>query len=723
MPKYYVASIVLINLLFNSFSFSQSISKYIVVDQFGYRPTAQKVAVLRDPALGNDASESYTAGNSYAVVNTTTNAHVYTGAATIWKNGQIDSVAGDKAWWFDFTAFTTPGTYYVLDIQKNVRSYTFEIREDIYNEVLKQAFRTFFYQRSGFAKQLPYAEEGWVDGASHVKPLQDKNCRHYLSPNNAATEKDVHGGWYDAGDFNKYTSWTAGYIGEMLRMYEENPSVWTDDFNLPESGNGIPDVLDEAKWGMDHLLRLQNTNGSLIALVGVAHASPPSSGTQASKYSNVNTSATRKGAATYAYGARVFRKLGLGCYADTLEKAAIKAWNWSEANPNVVWANSGTGVGSGEQEVDDYGRLAMKLEAAMQLYALTGETKYRDAFNAEYQKINLIDWWYAFPYQHYQQEVLLYYTTLPGATASVVNTIKERYGVAMGRENNLGAFDTQKSAYMAHLDSYVWGSNNIHSMQGLMFYELTRYGILANRSADAMKAAENHIHYIHGVNPLRFCYLTNMNRFGADKSVSQIFHSWFADKSSLWDQAGVSTYGPAPGFLAGGANAGYNIDGCCPNTCGSASNNALCSNTSAQSAIGQPAMKSYADINESWPVNTWSITENSCGYQVSYIRLLSKFVKANGAANNTVYDQCTVTNTERPTYETEIRIFPNPSKDQVFIQAKGAFHYSLITPAGVLLAEGNGKDEAQMAMTFPKGIYLLKVEQGDQVNIMRIVKE
>lgn len=59
----------------------------------------------------------------------------------------------------------------------------------------------------------------------------------------------------------KYTSWTAGYVQEMMATYIQNPSVFTDDFNIPESNNGIPDILDEAKWGLDWLKRMQNSDG------------------------------------------------------------------------------------------------------------------------------------------------------------------------------------------------------------------------------------------------------------------------------------------------------------------------------------------------------------------------------------------------------------------------------------------------------------------------------
>jgi endoglucanase len=623
----------ILGLLLFSYSVNgQTISKYIVVDQFGYRPTAKKVAVIRDPAIGYDAAESYTPGATYALVNSVTTAQVFTAAPTIWQTGNIDTTAGDRAWWFDFSSVTTPGSYYVLDVSNNTRSYTFEIRDDIYNIVLKHAFRTFFYQRAGYAKQLPYADAGWVDGASHLGPLQDKNARYYLTPNDASTEKDVHGGWYDAGDFNKYTTWTAGYIGSMLIAYEETPTAWTDDFNIPESGNGIPDILDEAKWGLKHLLRLQNVDGSLISLVGMAHASPPSAGTSPSLYGNVTTASTLKAAAAYAYASKIFRKIGLPCFADSLQTAAIKAWDWAEANPSVMWNNSGTGIGAGEQEVGNYTRLMFKLEAAEHLFTITNDVKYRDFFDNNYQNAHLIQWWFVFPYEHYEQEVMLYYTSIPNATAGVVSAIQSRYLTGINAANNFGAYDSKKSSYLAHLDSYVWGSNNIHSMQGLEFYEMVKYNINPARNTDAMTAAENYIHYIHGVNPLRQCYLSNMNNYGADKSVTQFFHSWFSNGSPTWDQVGVSTYGPAPGFLVGGANASYAMDGCCPGNCGSTGNNALCTNPATLNAIGQPPMKSFADVNEVWPANSWSITENSNGYQTSYVRLLSKFVKPNGVA-------------------------------------------------------------------------------------------
>ena len=212
---------------------AQSLTNHIVIDQFGYRPNSDKIAVIRDPQTGFDSNESFNPGNTYALVNASNDQQVFSGTPVAWNASAEDTSSGDKAWWFDFSSHTNPGTYYILDTTNNVRSFEFEIREDIYNEILKQAVRTFYYQRVGFAKETPYAEPNWTDDASHMGSLQDTQCRSYDGPNDASTEKDVSGGWYDAGDYNKYTNWTSNYIYEMLLAYEESPDVWGDDYNIP----------------------------------------------------------------------------------------------------------------------------------------------------------------------------------------------------------------------------------------------------------------------------------------------------------------------------------------------------------------------------------------------------------------------------------------------------------------------------------------------------------
>lgn len=715
--KNYLLSLFLSGIVLTGFS--QSLSKYIVVDQFGYRPNDRKVAVLRDPVEGFDAAESFEPGVNYAIVNASNDQVVFSGIPEVWNSGTMDTTSGDRAWWFDFSSVTEVGSYYVLDQDKNLKSYTFDIAEDVYDEVLKHAVRTFFYQRVGYAKELPFAEEGWTDAASHIGPLQDKNCRPYNDKNNSAKEKDLSGGWYDAGDYNKYTIWTSNYVYEMLQAYQENTNAWTDDYNLPESGNGIPDIIDEAKWGMDHLLKLQNADGSVIALVDIDHASPPSAATGQSLYGGVNTSATLATAGAYAYGAKVFRELGMNNYADQLQSAAENAYAWADANPNVIWRNndgaSGTsGLGAGQQEVDDYGRLGYKLRAAAHLFEITGEEAYKTYFEGNYQEIHLMPWYYVYPYETREQGVVLYYSNLNGVSTTVRNTIRSRYAAGItNNDDNLKGYDQKKDPYMAWLSSYTWGSNLTKSNMGNLLMDAVVYETNTSRNDDLKIAAEGYIHYIHGVNPFSICYLSNMYGKGAENSVNQFYHTWFTDGSAKWDEVGVSTYGPAPGFLTGGPNPSYSLDGCCSSSCGSSQFNNMCVAADVTPPLGQPWQKSYKDFNTNWPVNSWAVTENSNGYQLGYIRLLSKFVDRSAYINST-------------TDATELNsamVYPNPFKNGFEIKNINDGQYYIYDLSGNLMESGALTESKIIGNSLNSGVYIISVQYLDKSSHIKIIKQ
>lgn len=718
---------------FNSQGQEPKTSKYIIIDQFGYLPDSKKTAVIRDPQIGFDSLETFQPGASYAVVNKETGDKVITGAPVKWQNGATDASSGDKAWWFDFSALKSAGKYYILDVDSNLRSYEFEIREDIYAEVLEQAVRTFFYQRSGFAKQATFAGAEWADGASH---LQDKNARDFLKKGDATTETNVSGGWYDAGDFNKYTNWTANYVTDFMRAFFENPGVWGDDYNIPESGNHIPDILDEAKWGIDHLLRLQRTNGSMLCVVGASHASPPSAAKGATYYGTANTSGTLNSAAAFAIASKVYRSVGMKTYADSLERSAIRAWDWAIANPNVIYNNNTgatAGLAAGNQETDDYGRFMAKMEAAEFLYEITGEQKYKAFFESNYNNVHLMQWGFAYPFETTNQEILLYYTTLPGISTSVKTNILNKYKSSMESGDNFQAISGKKDPYQAHLKDYTWGSNSTKSGQGLMYTGYVTYNVNAAKNAQALEAAEVYIHYLHGVNPFNMVYLSNMYKFGAENSVNEFYHTWFSNGSAKWDRVGKSTYGPAPGFVTGGPNPSYDWDGCCPGGCGSSSNNAACLSESIAPPKGQPKQKSYKDFNTSWPLNSWSVTENSCGYQINYIRLLAAFAPAkydcsgtlNGGATYDICGTCSGGNTGiEPVSESEKciataaddikvsapEIFPNPATDMLNIrfQSKSEYQITILNSQGqkVLECTENGNSNLNIKNLNP-GNYIV----------------
>ncbi len=603
----------------------EPISEDIVVDQFGYRPATEKIAVLRSPQTGFDKNKPYVIAAKYALVDAHSQKRVLEAAPTPWNGGATDPSSGDKASWFDFSSVTTPGDFYVLDETANVRSDVFRISEDVFRKVLDAAVRMFYYQRDGIAKEAKYAGADWVDGPAHMGAGQGPSCTLY----GGATVKDVHGGWWDAGDQNKYTNWGAQDVIILLRAFEEHTAAFRDDTNIPESGNGVPDVLDEAKWELDWLVRMQNADGSVASIVGQSSAKDPSQGgspntapstdTTPCKYGPANTSATFTTASAFAKAALVFRAAGvLASYADDLAQRAEKAWTWALANPSVVFQNGGK-LGAGEQEVDANGRAFKKVQAAGLLFELTKNATYKTAFDQGYGATNLIKSGYVDMFAVEEADTLLEYAKLPGATPAVSADILAKFKAALGDDRNLGSLAKNSDPYLGYIYTYVWGSNQTKSDQGNMFTDVVTFGVDPTKNADATRGAERYVHWLHGTNPLSLVYLSNMGALGANKSATRFYHSWFA-KGSDWDAVGVSKHPPPPGYLTGGPNPTYDWDGCCPGGCG-----VTCGSAALSPPKGQPSQKSYLDFNDSWPLDSWSVTEPSDGYQVKYIRLLSKF--------------------------------------------------------------------------------------------------
>lgn len=690
---------------------AQNLTDLIVVDQFGYRPAAKKTAVIRNPQKGFDKNQSIAPGAVYRVVNAATGATAHEGSPAAFDNGAVDEPSGDKVWWFDFSALTEPGTYYVLDVSNNLRSYTFAIADDVYNEVLKHAVRMFFYQRAGCAKEARHAGAGWADKASHVGPLQDKNCRRYDKKTDATTERDLHGGWYDAGDYNKYTAWAANYVEILLSAYRENPDVFTDDYNIPESGNGVPDILDEIKWGMDWLLRMQTGNGSLLSIVALSHAYPPSAATGQSLYGAASTTATITAVKAFALGSVVYRQAGMIDYADRLGDAALKAWTWAEANPDVFFYNSEiAGLGAGEQEIkDETARLENRCLAGIYMYELTGQESYLTIFESNYRKFPLYEWYYFFgQYWHRQQMMFLRYASAPYGKETIKEDIRSYLLQAFNKADNY-AGKVGGDAYRSFIYDYNWGSNQYKADYGLYFCLWANDEMEPAKTEAHYDAAEDYLHYIHGVNPFNRVYLTNMNSYGASASLTEIYHSWFDHYSTKWDKTGVSAYGPAPGFLAGGPNKSYKWDGCCDNNgCGSTANNQMC--LAEPIPVGEPDAKMYKDFNTSWPLNSWEITEPSNGYQAPYIRLLSKFAAPKATTGITE-------GAARP--GDPGALYPNPVRrgEKLFFGANarpGLSKVVVYTLKGeVVLAQILPDDNAGLdTATLPAGIYVVKGYRG-----------
>lgn len=589
----------------------------IHVDQFGYLPAARKVAVISDPQVGFNADESFVPGAVLQVCRAPDGTPVFTNSPVAWNGGATHSNSGDRVWWLDFSPVTHTGNYFIHDPSNGVVSFTFRIADNVYDEVLNQAARTFYYQRCGTAKSTPCAEPAWTDDTPcHL--ANDAACLLVTNPI-AGTARDLTGGWHDAGDYNKYVNFADKAVHDLLAAYEQNRDTWHDHSHIPESGNGIPDVLDEVKYELDWLLKMQLADGSVLHKVCATnwgHGSPPGADTIGRRYAPPTASATISGCGVFAHAAVVYAtrpEPALQAYAATLSNAAVTAWGWLEAHPGripSVYDNEGFAPDAAED--GPYFQEANRISAAAYLFAATGDTVYRDFFDAGYTNVNLMQWHYIYSSEVEYQDALIYYANLSNATATVAADITNAYVDAA--QKMLAHHRDGDDAYRAWIDAYYWGSNEAKSDNGNMMHSMLVYGWDPARHTAYRDAAAAYVHYLHGVNPLGLVYLSNMRRNGAEASVPEFYHQWFADGTD-WDSAETSLYGPAPGYVVGGANPNYAPD---PAYVG----------PPIEPPQNQPAQKSYRSWNADWPENSWELTENAIYCQSAYLKLLSKLTSS-----------------------------------------------------------------------------------------------
>ncbi|MEM9929287.1 MAG: glycoside hydrolase family 9 protein, partial [Bacteroidota bacterium] len=593
---------------------AQEPSAFIHLDQFGYLPNAEKVAVLADPQVGQNAALSYTPGSTFEVRDASTNFVVWTGSASIWNNGATHDVSGDKGWWVDFSSLTTPGTYYLIDTGTGERTGNFNINDGVYNSVMADAGRAFYYNRCNATKAAPYAEASWTDGVNFTNSLQDTECSYVYDRQNASLRRDLSGGWFDAGDYNKYVSFAQSAVSDLLSAYTESPQAFTDNWNIPESGNGIPDVLDEVKWEIDWLLKMVNADGSVINKMGNTNesnnnAAPPSANTGPRFYGPTCTSASIAASAMLAHAATVFGDVSAWTtYSQELvtEAESTFAYWLAARNNNALEYDCDDGtIQAGDADRSDLEQKEIALTAAIWLFSLTGDEQYNTyvkdhLFEAEYMGSN---WWG--PYKNELVTALLHFISLNGADQGTVSAIINSM-TPIVRDDWNGFYEADLYRAFMPESNYVWGSNSTLSKLGSLNRIMANYDLVPNRFETLHRKADHMIHYLHGVNPLGFVYLSAMEGRGAERGIQEIYHTWFHHGTD-WDNAETSLYGPAPGFVSGGPNKNFGRSNIAP-------------------PAGEPAMKSYKDWNTSWPEDSWEITEPAIYYQAAYIRNLAAMI-------------------------------------------------------------------------------------------------
>lgn len=589
---------------------------HLLVDQFGYRPGDPKVAVIRSPQLGYDSANKFTPGMTYEVRSTDMGQIVFSGKPVAWDRGAVEASSGDRGWWFDFSAVDTPGTYFVYDSQNRVRSATFLVASDVYRKVLRSAMRMFYYQRSGMAKQPPFADACWEDEPSYIGPGQDLAARDITDPDNPAKARNLSGGWFDAGDTNKYVTFAVQPVHQLLTAYAENPAAFTDDFGIPESGNGIPDVLDEVKWETDWLKKMQYPDGSAALKVGeIAYgsAAPPSSDHNARYYVPSCSSATIAVAGMFAHASYTFRRIpGLAMEAENLRVRAIAAWdNYQHRTDKQIHCDTGV-VHAGNADLSVDQQNAEAVVAAIYLYAITGEAEYDTYVKVNFHELRPYSDFGWSRYVPEQGEALLFYTTLPDADAGLRATILADKLRDVRASSGVYGFhgDDLYRAFIPEAQ-YHWGSNNPRAQYGNTNMDVLSLHLEDASAATYRDRALGMLHYFHGVNPFAMVYLSNMYADGATRSANEIYHTWFAH-GTRWSDALTSACGPAPGYVPGGPNAQAVQNGV---------------PASLVPPAGQPSQKSYRDWNVASPEDSWVVTEPGIYYQSAYIELLSKFVR------------------------------------------------------------------------------------------------
>lgn len=687
-----------------SLVYGQQISEFIHVDQFGYTSNAEKVAVISNPQIGYNGNQSYSPGSTLQLRNLETEAVVYNGTPTIWNNGNTNAQSGDQGWWFDFSSFNTVGSYYVYDPSTGHRSASFEINGNPYTDVINAAMKTFYYNRCNDAKVTPYAQEIWSDDDNF---LQDYQVRDAYDPNNAARERDMAGGWFDAGDYNKYVTFAHDPIHQLLSSYEENPAIYTDDWNIPESGDGIPDILNEIKWELDWMRKMINADGTVYMKMGSVSyndnpAAPPSVNTDTRYYGPVCSSASLSVASSFAHAAKVFRTVpALVSYADLLEDDAILCWNtflpFFNSNSLQTDCDDGT-VKAGDADMNEEVQTNYAVVAAAYLYDITGNNSYSNFVAININSIEPITDNYWAVKHAVLLEGVLNYTTLSGANQTAVNAILTSTSDAV--TNNWGNyFDfNNDDLYRAFVPDWVydWGSNMGKANAGNMCQIMVKYNVIPSENAGLLKKANEQLHYFHGVNPLGIVYLSNMYQYGGDRCANRIYHSWF-NFGTDWADAINSIYGPAPGFLAGGPNPYYSGPSTPP--------------------ANQPFQKSYLDFNDGYPDVSYEISEPAIYYQAAYIRLLANYV--NNQTFTSTVDIGATSNC--------IEVFPCPANN--YLQIRGnleAYTIQILNQNGAVYQTLNtsGSDLVIDVSDLPLGLFFIKMlnQQNSLLSIEKIIK-
>jgi endoglucanase len=539
----------------------------------------------------------------------------------------VDSASGQNVHSIDFGSFTAPGTGYTL-VADGQTSHPFDVSGTVYQRLRADSLQFFYIQRSGIAIDGGLVGEEYARPAGHlgVAPNQgdtDVPCQ----PGVCDYRLDVRGGWYDAGDHGKYVVNGGIATYQLLNAYERTKTAVTarhgeglgdGTLRVPERGNGVPDILDEARWELEFLLRMQVPAGRPLA--GMAHHKihdefwtglplQPEDDPVKRELHPPTTAATLNLAATAAQCARLFAPYDRA-FATKCLTAARTAYAAAKANPGrLADPNDGNGGGSyADGDVSDE-----FYWAAAELYLTTGEETFRTDVTAS---------------RHHTGDVFVSSGFGWGSTAALgrldLATVPSALPAAE-RERLRASVTEAADAYLATLRGqayglpvpgnaghYFWGANSniINNLVVLATaYDLTGDGKYRDGAVEGFD-------YILGRNALNQSYVTGWGEQASRNQHSRIFGN----------QADESLPNPPAGSIAGGANA------------------SLDDPYAAQLLAGCKPMFCYVDHIESYATNEVAINWNSA------LAWIASFLADQGDGRPPATLRCAVTYTNYGTW-------------------------------------------------------------------------
>lgn len=503
-----------------SFSFTNvNAQQNIFVDQIGYHTDAVKLVYTDYKA------------DSFAVVDVKTKHTLAVFAFSLRKEN--DPSSGKTIYQGDFSSITNTGKYIIRVFSPSnsgITSYLFEIGDGVYLPVIEAANTSLFLQRCGLEIEEQYA-------GKYARPVCHLREAEYHHTCHKKGKRDIAGGWHDAGDYGKYVAPGSVTAAVLLNLYQLNEAGFSgDNWNIPESKNGIPDLLDEVKYELDWMFKMQDENGAVhekIHTKNYVQFIMPHKGDVPQFIYQVSSTATADFAAVMAMASRAFSEVN-NKYSKKCLLAATKAYNYLERHKEIFpkggFKNPNDTHAGGYSDAYDEDE---RIWAAAELYISTQKKKYLNDFQTLHQKIDQfseISW--------INPSSLGFYSTLLHAKKSdlaLKDSLTSKLLAYCDRHIEIAKNDGFGIAMK--VGDYTWGSNGSVASKAMNF-------ILAYKFTKDKKyrdLAAQHMHYIFGVNANKKSYVTG---FGTN-TILHLHHA-----PSVADAVPE----PIPGILSGGPN-------------------------------------------------------------------------------------------------------------------------------------------------------------------------